>query len=264
MPALICRCLQALAEALKINKCITDFILYDNDIGAEGAKALAETLKINASVTNIDLSVRQIGDEGAKALAEALQINKSITNIDLQYNQIGAEGAKALAEALKINGSVTNIDLQYNQIGAEGAKEERDRQARRTPFETPVRLQALAEALKINTSLTCIGSFDKHVGDEGAKVCRMGIAGSLCAAQAAAGELSTAFAPLASAIWAAVESSCWPGVLRADRMGVFLTSHVERDPREKCRWPPLCRFAARFRKLISNHIAVCVADAVAS
>ena len=39
MPALICRCLQAWAEALKINKCVTDFISYDNQIGDEGAKA---------------------------------------------------------------------------------------------------------------------------------------------------------------------------------------------------------------------------------
>ena len=39
MPALICRCLQALAEALKINKCVMNFISYDNQIGAEGAKA---------------------------------------------------------------------------------------------------------------------------------------------------------------------------------------------------------------------------------
>ena len=39
MPALICRCLQALAEALKINKSITNIDLYRNQIGDEGAKA---------------------------------------------------------------------------------------------------------------------------------------------------------------------------------------------------------------------------------
>jgi len=38
-PPLICRCLQALAEALKINKCVTNINLYDNQIGDEGAKA---------------------------------------------------------------------------------------------------------------------------------------------------------------------------------------------------------------------------------
>ena len=39
MPALICCCLQALAEALKINKSITNINLGENQIGAEGAKA---------------------------------------------------------------------------------------------------------------------------------------------------------------------------------------------------------------------------------
>ena len=39
MPTLICRCLQALAEALKINASVTDINLSYNDIGAEGAKA---------------------------------------------------------------------------------------------------------------------------------------------------------------------------------------------------------------------------------
>ena len=36
---LICRCLQALAEALKINSSVTNINLEENQIGAEGAKA---------------------------------------------------------------------------------------------------------------------------------------------------------------------------------------------------------------------------------
>ena len=41
MPTLICRCLQALAEALKTNSSVTSIGLFCNDIdiGAEGAKA---------------------------------------------------------------------------------------------------------------------------------------------------------------------------------------------------------------------------------
>ena len=39
VPALICCCLQALAEALKTNASVTDIKLYNNQIGAEGAKA---------------------------------------------------------------------------------------------------------------------------------------------------------------------------------------------------------------------------------
>ena len=39
MPTLICRCLQALAEALKTNTSVTEISLGRNQIGAEGAKA---------------------------------------------------------------------------------------------------------------------------------------------------------------------------------------------------------------------------------
>ena len=39
MPALICRCLQALAEVLKTNAIIANIWLHENQIGAEGAKA---------------------------------------------------------------------------------------------------------------------------------------------------------------------------------------------------------------------------------
>ena len=38
-PTLICRCLQALAEALKINGSVTNIDLDNNQIGDEGAKA---------------------------------------------------------------------------------------------------------------------------------------------------------------------------------------------------------------------------------
>ena len=38
-PTLICRCLQALAEALKINASVTDINLPNNQIGDEGVKA---------------------------------------------------------------------------------------------------------------------------------------------------------------------------------------------------------------------------------
>ena len=38
-PALICRCFQALAEALKINASVAKIDLKSNRIGAEGAKA---------------------------------------------------------------------------------------------------------------------------------------------------------------------------------------------------------------------------------
>ena len=49
MPTLICRCLQALAEALKINKCVTNISLYTNQIGDEGAKAWCAVVSVECS-----------------------------------------------------------------------------------------------------------------------------------------------------------------------------------------------------------------------
>ena len=51
-PALLCLRFQALAEALKINKSITNIDLRDNQIGAEGAKAccgVGSTESLNAA-----------------------------------------------------------------------------------------------------------------------------------------------------------------------------------------------------------------------
>ena len=54
-PTLICRCLQALAEALKINGSVTNINLVGNQIGAEGAKAwcvVGSAESLNAAVSH--------------------------------------------------------------------------------------------------------------------------------------------------------------------------------------------------------------------
>eukprot|EP00434_Breviolum_minutum_P042002 symbB.v1.2.037370.t1/scaffold5500.1/size26397/1 len=173
--------MEALAEALKVNKTLTNIDLSRNGIGIKGAKAwclgrgsaLAEALKVNKTLTNIDLINNWIGKEGAKALAEALKVNMTVTNIDLRLNGIGKEGAEAwclargsaapgletaLAEALKVNKTVANISLEYSsgvvvrqllaerrQPQAETASDVgnwRDQEIDRHPFEMPIRLQA--------------------------------------------------------------------------------------------------------------------------
>ena len=49
--------------------------MSNNNIGVEGAKAIAEALKVNKSITELYLWNNNIGDEGAKAIAEALKVN---------------------------------------------------------------------------------------------------------------------------------------------------------------------------------------------
>ncbi|KAL0242827.1 hypothetical protein GEMRC1_005390 [Eukaryota sp. GEM-RC1] len=139
-----------LIEALKTNTTVTSVSLWDNSIGAEGARALADVLKINTSVTSVFVGSDCIGDNGVRALAEALKVNASVTSVNLGYNSIGAEGARALADALKTNTSVTSVDLEENSIGDEGAR-------------------ALADALKVNISVTSVDLFKNSIGDEGAR-----------------------------------------------------------------------------------------------
>ena len=44
---------------------LTDLVLWDNNIGDEGAKALASALRVNGVLKTLDLRYNEIGDEGA-------------------------------------------------------------------------------------------------------------------------------------------------------------------------------------------------------
>eukprot|EP00968_Pinguiococcus_pyrenoidosus_P011907 scaffold1001_cov130-Pinguiococcus_pyrenoidosus.AAC.1 len=104
----------------------TALILWDNSIGAEGAKALAERgLPSVPQLTELYLGGNSVDDEGAKALAErGLPSVPQLTQLDLRSNSIGAEGATALAErGLPSVPQLTLLNLGGNSIGDEGAKE---------------------------------------------------------------------------------------------------------------------------------------------
>ena len=62
--------------------------------GSDGKRALYNCY----FYTTINLWQNNIGAEGAKYVAEALKVNISLTAIDLEGNNIGAEGAKSLRE----------------------------------------------------------------------------------------------------------------------------------------------------------------------
>ncbi|KAF9944968.1 hypothetical protein BGZ70_004169, partial [Mortierella alpina] len=121
---------RALAEALKINKTLTNLDLQRNSIAYKGGQSLAEALKVNKTLRNLILAVNAIGDGGGQVLAKALKINKTLTNLNLAVNSIGHSGGQALAESLKVNNTLAKLDLTNNSIRCQGA-------------------QALAEALKI-------------------------------------------------------------------------------------------------------------------
>jgi Ran GTPase-activating protein (RanGAP) involved in mRNA processing and transport len=154
----------AIAEALKVNKSLTNLDLQFNNIGEQGAagvRAIAGALMVNTSLTSLNLSYIEIGRTylrkedilslslslenvyseaqpfcpGGIVIAQALKVNASLTALNLRGNQMGAKEGIVFAEALKVNTSLTNLDLQGNNIGAEGGT-------------------AIAKALTVNTSLT--------------------------------------------------------------------------------------------------------------
>ncbi|CAF1596356.1 unnamed protein product, partial [Didymodactylos carnosus] len=93
----------AIAEALKINKTLTELWISQNNISDQGAMAIAEALKINKTLTELWIYENNISYQGAMAIAEALKINKTLTELWISQNNISDQGAMAIAEALKIN-----------------------------------------------------------------------------------------------------------------------------------------------------------------
>ena len=76
----------------------TQVEVKSNSLRAEGMMAIAEALKVNKTVTNIDISGNEIGmwTEGAKGC--------------YGYKEHPTpEGPAALAEAVKVNTSITSV-----------------------------------------------------------------------------------------------------------------------------------------------------------
>ena len=51
---------------------LTNLVLWENNIGDEGAKALAAALRVNEVLTSIDLRRTNLGDKGKKAIQDAV------------------------------------------------------------------------------------------------------------------------------------------------------------------------------------------------
>jgi ankyrin repeat protein len=108
---------------------LTDVNIGEHDILVNGAIALpidlciafADALKVDKKLTNINLCYHGIKEDGVHAFANALRENKTLTNINLEGNNIGEAGADHLVDALCNNNTLTNINLAGNNIGEVGA-----------------------------------------------------------------------------------------------------------------------------------------------
>ncbi len=76
--------IQALAEALKINKALKILALPNEDLGDEGVILLAEGLKKNASVIEIDFSNNNISNTGANSILDYIEITLIETKIAIK------------------------------------------------------------------------------------------------------------------------------------------------------------------------------------
>jgi hypothetical protein len=121
--------------------------LYNNSIGAAGAKDLSEALKVNSTLATLNLSFNSIGAAGAKDLSAALKANSTLVTLSLMMNSIGAAGAKDLSAALKENSMLATLNLWNNSIGDAGAKD-------------------LSAALKENSTLVTLNLGDNSIGAE--------------------------------------------------------------------------------------------------
>ena len=110
-----------LAEAIKVNKTLTDLNLSNNNIGNAGVTSVAEAIKVNKTLTDLNLSFNHIGDAGVTSVAEAIKVNKTLSDLNLSNNNIGDAGAASVAEAIKVNKTLTDLNLWSNNIGNTGA-----------------------------------------------------------------------------------------------------------------------------------------------
>jgi hypothetical protein len=112
---------RAIAGALAANSSLTQLMLFNAAINADGAAALAAALRVNSTLRICKLFRNDIGAAGAAALAGALVVNTTLTELDLCENGIGTVGAAAIAKALGVNTTLIRLDLRLNRITAAGS-----------------------------------------------------------------------------------------------------------------------------------------------
>jgi Ran GTPase-activating protein (RanGAP) involved in mRNA processing and transport len=104
-----------IAEALKVNSCLTYLGFGSNFIHDKGAQAIADALKVNSSLAYLCISANAIQDKGATAMADALLENTGLTSHHFESNEITRKGAASIARALTYNPSLVELRV-YNNI----------------------------------------------------------------------------------------------------------------------------------------------------
>jgi len=96
--------------ASALNDC-SFFKLYlgSNEFGPEGVKSIADALTLNRTLTEVQLHENKMGAQGAKYIAGAFKSNNTLTECGLFENEIGALGAEYIADALLVNSTLIRV-----------------------------------------------------------------------------------------------------------------------------------------------------------
>ena len=62
---------------------ILDLDLSDNGMSEAGATSIAEAIKVNKTLTNLNFCSNDISDAGTTSIAEAIKVDKMLTNLNL-------------------------------------------------------------------------------------------------------------------------------------------------------------------------------------
>ena len=95
--------------------------LYGNAIGDEGVRALARPLASCRQLFTLDLSHNGLTCEAGRELGYLLHETKALRKLRLCDNALGAVGVVDIAEALRRNSTLTSLDITNNQLGHVGA-----------------------------------------------------------------------------------------------------------------------------------------------
>jgi len=110
----------ALAQDVVANEyCIVkDLSLKGNALGPEGVAAIADGLKVNRCLLKLSLADTQMGNSivPRDALRDALIQHPVIEEIDLNLNTIGNEGGAMLLEVLELNKNIKNVGV-FERLG---------------------------------------------------------------------------------------------------------------------------------------------------
>ena len=105
------------------NVCIRDLIMWNCNLGPDGAILVGTMVAHNPSITCLKLGNNKIGNHGIKGLVDVLKDNDSLQTLDLWGNKIDNTGAEYLSKLItKSNSKICCLVLGENPLKDSGVK----------------------------------------------------------------------------------------------------------------------------------------------